>query len=353
MKKILLLGLLTFGFIACNNDDSKPIVGGEDDVIEDDNIPQEPTVVNVKTFQSEKVAFGGGYEQSAVGTFNFPTDSEEIESIKMYVQFDCPCNIWDVYANVLAKDETSGEWYEIGRYITPYGKDSSPLERGLEFDVTDFKSILKGNTELKIYTEVWGSDGWLVSVDFDFKYGTPEYKYSAVVPIFQYNENSLEGVPYGEPHNFDLNKNISLPENIEEAHFRTIISGWGHATPYDTGGRGCAEWCFRTHHVAINNAPTFEHELGPIGCADNPIKNQQGNWQPDRAGWCPGMVVPVRIDELDSDLFGQQFSFEYQFEEWTNNMQSGADNPHAYYAISTFVVVKSNSPINNLPVVTD
>ena len=35
--------------------------------------------------------------------------------------------------------------------------------------------------------------------------------------------------------------------------------------------------------------------MGPIGCGSNPISNQGGNWAPDRAGWCPGMVVPVRI----------------------------------------------------------
>ncbi|WP_277632973.1 hypothetical protein [Avrilella dinanensis] len=44
MKKILLLGLLTFGFIACNNDDSSP-----------------EGTTNVKTFQNVKVAFGDGF----------------------------------------------------------------------------------------------------------------------------------------------------------------------------------------------------------------------------------------------------------------------------------------------------
>lgn len=337
MKKLIFLFSSLFVLSSCG-DDNNP-------ADRDDDQPQQPTVVNVKTFDKEKVAFGNGLSQSAEKTVNFPTDIDKFKAIRMYVQFDCPCNIWDVFANVLAKDKTSGEWYEIGRYITPYGRDSSPLERGLEFDVTDFKSVLNGATELKIYTEVWGSDGWLVSVDFDFEYGEPDYKYSAVVPVFQYNENSLEGVPYGEPHDFVLDKKITLPANAEDAHIRTIISGWGHATPLDVGGRGCAEWCYRTHHILIDNAPVFEHYLGPIGCGDNPIRNQQGNWQPNRAGWCPGMVVPVRINKLDNTLFGTSFNFEYQFQEWENNMQATVDNPHAYYAISTFVVVKSNEPI--------
>lgn len=336
MKKILLLGLLTFGFIACNNDDSSP-----------------EGTTNVKTFQNVKVAFGDGFEQSAVGTFNFPSDSEKIKSIKMYIQDICPnkeCDEWDRYANVYVKNQETGEWYEIGRFITPYWVGTELLERGLEVDVTDFKSLLKGQTELKIYTETWLAKGRTYSVDFDFVYGEPDYKYSAVVPVMQYNHSSIDGVPYGVTHNLDLTKSIQLPSGVEKAYLRTIISGWGHATPYDMGGRGCAEWCFRTHHVAINNAPTFEHELGPLGCASNPINNQSpGNWTGDRAGWCPGMVVPVREDELSSGLIGSNFSFEYQFEDWTSNGSGG----NAFYAISTFVVVKSNSPINNLPVVTD
>lgn len=308
--------------------------------------------INIKTFDKVKVAFGDGVSQSAEKTASFPTDSDKIKTIKMYVQFDCPCNIWDVFANVQATDKTTGEWYEIGRYITPYGKDSSPLDRGLEIDVTDFKSVLNGSTELKIYNEVWGSDGWRISVDFDIEYGEPDYKYYSVIPVFQYNKNSIDGVPYGEAHDFDMDKTIKLPSNTESSHIRSIISGWGHATPNDAGGRGCAEWCFRTHHILINNTSTFEHKLEALGCANNPIKNQQGNWRDDRAGWCPGMVVPIRINTFDGNLLNQQFSLEYKFQNWENDMKYQGDNPHAYYALSTFVVVKSNTPITK-PTITN
>ena len=82
--------------------------------------------------------------------------------------------------------------------------------------------------------------------------------------------------------------------------------------------------------------------MDPIGCASNPVSNQNpGNWTPDRAGWCPGMVVPVRSNALDNSLFGATFTFEYDFEDWTNNGSSG----DAYYATSTYVIVKSTSAI--------
>jgi hypothetical protein len=89
--------------------------------------------------------------------------------------------------------------------------------------------------------------------------------------------------------------------------------------------------------------------MGPIGCASNPINNQNpGNWQPDRAGWCPGMVVPVRFNDLDLSSTGSSFNFEYDFEDWVSDGAGG----NAYYATSTYIVVKSSSQIS-IPIVTD
>ena len=308
------------------------------------------------TFSNKRLAFGGNYSQSAEQMFSLPTDLSLYEKIYMYVRLRCPaggCNAWDVYAHIQVKDPETGNYFELGRYITPYGIDNQQAGRGFKIDVTDFKSLLKGNATLRAFIEVWGADGWLLSVDFDYIAGTPDYPYYAVSKVLQYNQHSLAGVIYGEDASaFDLTKTISLPANTQKASLRTIISGWGHATPNDAGGRPCAEWCFRTHNILINNSNTFSHYMGPLGCASNPVSPQAGNWQPDRAGWCPGMEVPVRTDELDASLAGQSFSFEYKLQPWTNNMQSTSDNPHAYYAISNYVVVKSNTPID-APVVTD
>ncbi|MDC3179035.1 peptide-N-glycosidase F-related protein [Flavobacteriales bacterium] len=305
---------------------------------------------NYKTYIKEHLAFGSGLSQSSVKSFDLHDDMENIESIKMYVQLECPnagCNAWDVFANILVKEPASNEWLEIGRYITPYGVDTSVLERGIEIDVTDFKSLLSGTVELKAYIEVWGSDGWNLSVDFDYTEGEPDYKYYQISRVIQYNKNSLEGVIYGEDQSeFDLNKTISFGENIQSAYLRTIITGWGHATPADSDGRRCAEWCFRTHDIKINDANRFQHEMKGIGCSANPINNQAGNWSPDRAGWCPGMAVPLRLDNFDENLNGKTLKFEYAFQPWVNDLQTTANNKHAYYAISTFIVLKSNEEIS-------
>ncbi|UUV21357.1 peptide-N-glycosidase F-related protein [Paenimyroides aestuarii] len=335
MKKIItLLFFSAFTLIACKDDEKT-----NDDPAR---------TINVKTFDKVKVAFGDNLSQSAEGTFTFPDNLDNVKTIKMYIKDICPnkdCDEWDRYANIYAKDKATGTWYELGRFINPYWVGNEKLERGYEVDVTDFRSILSGTTELKIYTETWNAKGRTYSVEFDFEPGTPDYKYSAVVPVIQYNKSSIDGVPYGtnfDTNVFDLTKQITIPTNTEIAYFRTIISGWGHATPNDAGGRGCAEWCFRTHHILINGNPTFSHELKAIGCAQNPVNNQApGNWKPERAGWCPGMVVPVRFNNIEKNMFGTAFNFEYDFEDWTNNNGNG----NAFYAVSTFVVVKSNAPI--------
>jgi len=311
-----------------------------------------PVIHNYLAFNNERLAFGGSYNQSSTQTFNLHDDLTNIETIKMFVKLSCPaggCDEWDVYANVKVKDETSGELYELGRYITPYWNDNSQLDRGFEFDVTDFKSLLTGATELRIRTECWNDKGYEVTVDFDYIEGTPDYPYYAISRILAYDDWSSSGVPYGVNHSFDLDKMVSIPANSESTHLRTIISGWGHATPNDSDGRPCAEWCYRTHDVLINGMAAFQHDLAPLGCASNPVSNQNpGNWQPNRAGWCPGMVVPVRLDQFESSLAGDMFEFEYDYEDWVTD----GGNGNAFYATSTFVVVKSNTPIIK-PMVTE
>ena len=317
-----------------------------------------PVVHNYETFNQQALGFGGGFSQSNNQVFNLHQDISNIAQIKMFLQIDCPstgCDDWDRFANIKVKDDATGNWFEIGRYITPYWVGTQQLERGLEFDVTDFKALLSGPTELRIYIENWTAKADLITLEFDYIEGTPDYPYYAVSEVLGFHANSIDGVPYGVSHNFDLDKTVQIPSNAESTHLRTLISGWGHATPTDSNGRPCAEWCYRTHDIKINGADTFQHYMGPIGCAANPISNQYnpsnpnqvGNWTPDRAGWCPGMVVPVRSDDLGTSFNGTIFSFEYDFEDWTSDGGTTSSQTGAYYATSTYVVVKSNTEISS------
>ncbi len=323
----------------------------EDDKKEETPVPEEVVVetIEYKTFEKEHIAFGSGLKQTVEKTFTLHPTSKNIDNIKMFVILDCPdgdCNAWDVYANIKVKDKKADKWYEIGRYITPYGIDNSAVEKGFEIDVTDFKSLLSGDVELRARIETWGADGWNLTVNFEVTTGVPDYQYSAVTDVLMYDQWSTSGVPYGVDHSKDLTKNITIPSTSEETVLRTIISGWGHATPVDPDGRPCAEWCYRTHQIKLNDVATFDHVLSPLGCADNPVKNQAGNWTTDRAGWCPGMAVPVRTNTLDKSFAGHTVSFEYDYQDWVADGGNTSGNAGSYYATSCFVIVKSNSPID-------
>ncbi len=308
-----------------------------------------PMTLKYSTFRDQHLFFGGDDNpwgnQSSEQTFTLYDDMTMVDTIKMYVKLRCltaACDPWDQFANVEVKDEHTDEWYEIGRYITPYRVDNSQLNRGFEIDVTDFKSLLTGSTELRAYIGVWGPNGWDLTVDFDYITGTPDYPYYAVSKVIQYAPG---GVPYGvdlDASVYDLTKSVTIPANAESTHLRTIITGWGHATPADTDGRPCAEWCFRTHRIKINGNNTFEHNMKGIGCESNPVSPQGGNWEPDRAGWCPGMAVPVRVNEFSNPMPRNTFTFEYDYEDWTDD---GENDKGANYATSVFVVVKSNAEI--------
>jgi hypothetical protein len=58
------------------------------------------------------------------------------------------------------------------------------------------------------------------------------------------------------------------------------------------------------------------------------------------------MEVPLRIDKFTNDISNTSFNYQYDFENWINDLQSSASNIHAYYAISSFIVLKSNKEIS-------
>jgi len=54
------------------------------------------------------------------------------------------------------------------------------------------------------------------------------------------------------------------------------------------------------------------------------------------------------MNNLDPSFSGSTISFEYDFEDWTSDGAGG----NAFYAISTYIIVKSNSEIT-APIITD
>ena len=99
---------------------------------------------------------------------------------------------------------------------------------------------------------------------------------------------------------------------------RSIITGHGQANLDD-----CAEFCSRTHTVRFDDQ-SFDHELWRDDCGDNPVSTQRGNWQPSRAGWCPGDVAAPWIVALPEAPSPGVHTVSYDVADYANTCRPGA-----------------------------
>ena len=124
----------------------------------------------ITAFSNVHQFFGNsGNNRTLIENVEFPLSNDGYSEIIMNISLECPnggCDPWDRKANISIKQ--FGNWYEIGRYVTPYG-----IGCGWSYNVTDYRSILKGSVEIKSYIDTWVEPGWLVTVDFTFTAGTP------------------------------------------------------------------------------------------------------------------------------------------------------------------------------------
>ena len=167
----------------------------------------------IVAFNAVHQSFGNlGNNRTVIDTIQFPESNTIYSEIVMNVSLDCPnggCDPWDRKAKIGVMHLE--EWYEIGRYVTPYG-----VECGWSFDVTDYRSLLKGNVPLSSYIDTWVQPGWLVTIDFNFISGTPEYNYSIVRNIWNYDY-----LVYGDETNpVNINSVTEyIPLDAEEVYY--------------------------------------------------------------------------------------------------------------------------------------
>ncbi|MEZ4829144.1 MAG: LamG-like jellyroll fold domain-containing protein [Bacteroidia bacterium] len=177
--------------------------------------------------------------------------------------------------------------YEIGRYITPYGinLDLGPEGTRWIFDVTDYAPILHDWVNLEA-----GNNQELLDLTFVMIKGTPPRTVRKI-------ENIWDGsFSYASLFNDTQGKAVTkyLDPNGAMWRIKTLTSGHGF------GGNNtdnCAEFCPREHSLDINGTTQFIWNLWKE-CADNFVYPQGGTWVYDRAGWCPGAIVPFYDHEL-------------------------------------------------------
>lgn len=245
--------------------------------------------------------------RTVIDTFLFPEDISMYSEIKIRITLSCPaggCDPWDRFANVSVSHE--GEWFEIARYITPYGKACGWLA-----DVSDYRKFLKDTVIIRSFIDTWTNPGWLVKLDFEFTTGVPLYEDIQIENLW-YNDNLV----YGDASNPSVLPHVSktINANAQIVKFKMVNTGHGQGNTDNA-----AEFSQKVHALYVDGNQTNTHLLWRSNCATNPCSPQNGTWQYNRAGWCPGAdVLPVYFDLTSIAAPGQTIDLEYRLQNYIN-----------------------------------
>lgn len=233
---------------------------------------------------------------SYLGAFN---------KITATLRVKCPpggCGEWDRVASVEAKNH-EGKWFEIIRYITPYG---APCFH--EIDLTDYMSILQGKVAFRVNCGTL-DNGYLYDLSFEYTAGAPAHKYSMITEVWH------KIYPFGDYANpqpveaFDY----TFSDNAVAAKLKLVSTGhgWGNL---NTGN--AAEFYNATHKIWVNGASTFSQHNW-TDCNPNPdgCQPQNGTWYYDRAGWCPGSIAKWFDFDMTNFVANRDIELSYKFYE--------------------------------------
>lgn len=204
------------------------------------------------------------------------------DQITATLEVSCPpggCGEWDRKASVDARG-IDGRWFEIIRYITPYGVACSHT-----IDLTDYVSLLHGKVSFRFNCETL-DNGFLYKLTLNYRQGTPTYLYSTMHEVWK------DVYPFGDYANLQPVEDwtFEFPDNAVAAKLKLVSTGHGWG---DLNTGNAAEFYNATHHIWVDGAETFtQHNWNT--CNPNPdgCQPQNGTWFYNRAGWCPGTIAP-------------------------------------------------------------
>ncbi|MGE0785263.1 MAG: peptide-N-glycosidase F-related protein [Sandaracinaceae bacterium] len=235
------------------------------------------------------------------------TEMAGFDTLEVDVELTCiaapeDCSEWDRIAYVFVCDDaTCADPQELVRWITPY---SRPGRRRWLMDASALIALLGDGGE-RTFRVVFGPD-WeepterTVSVNLMLSSrGAPDRAFAA--------ERAFVGGTFDATYNAAHTPfSFTPPAGTTRVELVTIVSGHGQ-TMVDN----CAEWCNHEHAFSVNGASAhtigFDGMAGTRnGCAEMSGQGvppgQWGNWSPLRAGWCPGLPLPVRREDVTSDV---------------------------------------------------
>jgi hypothetical protein len=292
---------------------------------------------------------------SVVVEAELPSYMGAYNQITATLEVNCPeggCGEWDRMASIDARGH-DGRWFEIIRYITPYGVPCAHT-----IDLTDYMSILQGKVSFRVNCSTL-DNGYLYDLTLNYSEGFPQNNYSNIDVVW------WDTYAFGDYANLQPveDVNYTFPENTEASILKLVSSGHGWG---DLNTSNAAEFYEATHHIWVNGEETFEQHNWS-DCNPNPdgCQPQNGTWYYDRAGWCPGSIAPWFDYNLTPYIGDESIDLGYVFFEdyvdychpnhpdcVTGVTCSDCDagfNP--YFRVACNLVVFSDSPVDNGAVV--
>ena len=231
----------------------------------------------------------------------------------------CPpgdCDEWDRISGLEVKGH-NGEWYEIIRYITPYGVACN----GSIIDLTDFMSALQGKIRFRVYLGTLGN-GFLYTLDLNYTPGVPDHPYSSITEVWKQSYNFWQPNRSATCSDPQYRVPIKCRSPLSSNWFRADTAGG------DNNTGNAAEFHEDTHHIWVDGNQTFEQHNW-YDCNPNPdgCSPQNGTWFFDRAGWCPGAIAQWFDYDMTSYVSNGDVSMRYIFDEDYVDL-CNADNPN-------------------------
>lgn len=316
--------------------------GDKDDNDGDDTARTEGEDTTVTVFAEEYIHFGEENKRQVDLQVDFPDDTLTYEQVTGRFALTCPdggCDWWDRYGTfgVVLDPGTEDEQYiELDRFITPYRVGFS-----WEADLTAVRPLLTGTQTMRVFIDTWVTegheqgDGWLFDAELDFEGGPPPSPEPiAVVPVWGHLSwnAGLEDSPVEDQV---LPQTLDLPEDATDVVFRSFITGHGW-----NNSQNCAEFCEKEHFYTVagsDEGEEFGREVWRDDCSETETDGtQQGTWEYDRAGWCPGaQVFPWDTDVSDQAAGQASVDVSYRLEDFT----WAGDGDQPYYYMSGVLIV--------------
>ncbi len=268
------------------------------------NINIVPEATN-KTVEAFKDIWLNPSVGSVVVEAELPSYLGAFDKITATLKVHCPsggCGAWDRIASVDAKGH-DGNWFQIIKYITPYGVACSHT-----IDLTDYMSLLQGKISFRVNCLTL-DNGFLYDLDLDYRKGTPAHVYSYLTQVWK------DYFPFGDyAHLQPVDTfNYSYPANAVASKLKLVSTGHGWG---DLNTGNAAEFYNATHNIWVNGAKTFT-QVNWTDCNPNPdgCQPQNGTWYYDRAGWCPGSIAKWFDFDMTPFVANHDIELRYVFYE--------------------------------------